>query len=77
MTPARQAAKARFTLAVVGLAAILAPLGAVAAVAATERVVIDWRTGLAISGFDPVAYFTDATASLGRAQLEYTYAGAT
>jgi hypothetical protein len=77
MTPARQAAKSCFPLVVVGLASILAPRGAVAGVATTERVVIDWRTGLAISGFDPVAYFTDATASLGRAKLEYTYAGAT
>ena len=27
--------------------------------AATERVVVDWHTGLAIDGYDPVAFFTD------------------
>jgi len=64
-------------MALVGLALILAPQAADAGVATTERVVIDWRTGLAISGFDPVAYFTDAKAAVGRADLEYTFAGAT
>jgi hypothetical protein len=77
MTPARQAGKARFWLALVAVALILAPRGALAGVATTERVVIDWRTGLAISGFDPVAYFADATAALGRAELEYIHGGAT
>ena len=33
--------------------------------ATTERVVTDRHTGLAISGFDPVAYFTDAVPRLG------------
>ena len=28
--------------------------------ATTERVVVDRHTGLAISGYDPVTYFTDA-----------------
>jgi hypothetical protein len=44
--------------------------------ATTERVVMDRRTGLAIHGFDPVAYFTNAAAALGRADLELTYGGA-
>ena len=35
------------------------PIGA----ATTERVVVDRHTGLAISGFDPVAYFTDGGAA--------------
>jgi hypothetical protein len=34
-------------------------------------VVTDPRTGLAINGFDPVAYFTDAVPQPGRADLEY------
>ena len=55
----------------------LAAPAARAGVATTEWVVTDWRTGLAISGFDPVAYFANGAASQGRAQLEYTYAGAT
>lgn len=47
-----------------------------AGAATTERVVVDWRTGLAIHGFDPVAYFTDARPALGRPELEYAFAGA-
>jgi hypothetical protein len=35
---------------------LVGPIGA----ATTERVVVDRNSGLAISGFDPVAYFTDA-----------------
>ena len=34
--------------------------------ATTERIVTDRHTGLAISGFDPVAYFTDAVPRKGR-----------
>jgi hypothetical protein len=33
--------------------------------ATTERIVADRHTGLAISGFDPVAYFTDAVPRMG------------
>ena len=42
---------------------------------ATERIVTDWHTGLALYGFDPVAYFTDATANIGKPDFEYTYGG--
>jgi hypothetical protein len=48
------------------------PIGA----ATTERVVIDHYSGLAISGFDPVAYFTDATALPGKSEFEQAVAGA-
>jgi hypothetical protein len=44
--------------------------------ATTERVVVDRFTGLAIEGFDPVAYFTDARPLVGRAGLELSQAGA-
>jgi hypothetical protein len=37
----------------------------------TERVVTDPLSGLAISGFDPVAYFADGKPSLGSADFEY------
>lgn len=37
----------------------------------TERVVTDPQTGLAISGFDPVAYFTDGKPAPGSADFEY------
>ena len=40
-----------------------------------ELVVVDRHTGLAISGFDPVAYFID-TPSPGRGEFEATFAGA-
>ena len=43
--------------------------------ATTERIVIDRNTGLAISGFDPVAYFTDAQALPGKSEFEQVVAG--
>jgi hypothetical protein len=44
--------------------------------ATTERLVADRMTGLAISGFDPVAYFTDARPLVGQPGLEAAEAGA-
>jgi len=38
--------------------------------------IVNPDTGLAISGFDPVAYFTDAKPELGRPDLELTADGA-
>jgi hypothetical protein len=43
--------------------------------ALTERVVTDPHTGLAIGGFDPVAYFTDAHAVAGQPRFEHRFAG--
>lgn len=54
------------------LGALLLPVVA----ATTEYVVVDRHTGLAISGFDPVAYFTDSAAMLGHGTFELSYAGA-
>ena len=34
------------------------------------------NTGLAISGFDPVAYFTDGAPTPGKGEFEYRWAGA-
>src|SRR5918994_2100731 len=45
------------------------------AAATTERIVVDRHTGLAIHGFDPVAYFTDAKATIGREELELSLGG--
>ena len=42
--------------------------------ATTERVVVNRYTGLAIDGFDPVAYFVDAAPRQGRAELELRFA---
>ncbi|MEX0753288.1 MAG: YHS domain-containing (seleno)protein [Xanthobacteraceae bacterium] len=42
----------------------------------TERVVVDPHRGLALNGFDPVAYFSDGKAMMGRGEFEYRFAGA-
>jgi hypothetical protein len=41
-----------------------------------EMVVVDRHSGLAISGFDPVAYFTDRSPIAGRGEFEASFAGA-
>ena len=51
-------------------------IGWPARAATTERVVVDRYTGLAIGGFDPVAYFTDAGPLQGLATLELSKDGA-
>jgi hypothetical protein len=43
--------------------------------ATTEQIVADHNTGLAIYGYDPVAYFTDRTPKVGREDLELRHAG--
>jgi hypothetical protein len=45
--------------------------------ATTERIVVDRHTGLAISGFDPVAYFTDAVPRMGVEDYELASSGVT
>lgn len=45
--------------------------------ATTEWVVTNPRTGIAIDGFDPVAYFIEGTAMLGRPDFEFSYRGVT
>jgi hypothetical protein len=58
-----------------GLGALaLSPFAAQAAT--TERVVVNRYTGLAIEGFDPVAYFVDARAAIGLPEFEASQAGA-
>jgi hypothetical protein len=79
MTAARRNRKRRLVPPVVGLmvalAAVLLGARALPAAATTERFVVDRHTGLAIHGFDPVAYFTDAKARIGREELELSFAG--
>lgn len=58
-------------LALTGLGLASAPIGA----GTTERVVADRHTGLAIGGYDPVAYFTERAAQVGRPDLELAVAG--
>ena len=82
MTAARQKRKrlcSVFAVGLAGLAAVLmalpaGPQGAIAAT--TERLVVDWHTGLAIGGYDPVAFFTDGRPLAGSANFEFRYAGA-
>jgi len=45
--------------------------------AAVSPIVTDPQTGIAIGGFDPVAYFTEAAPQLGRADTELTLSGTT
>jgi hypothetical protein len=56
--------------------AALACLPPAAHAATTERVVVNRYTGLAIEGFDPVAYFVDGRASVGLPEFEASAAGA-
>jgi len=78
MTARRQEKKVRH-LRIVRLVALAAPVLAasglavpdpVAWAAATERVVVNRHTGLAIDGVDPVAYFTDAEMTKGVPDIE-------
>ncbi|PIT02952.1 hypothetical protein TSA1_21005 [Bradyrhizobium nitroreducens] len=50
--------------------------GAPAEAATTERVVVNRFTGVAIEGFDPVAYFVDGRAVQGTAEFEANLWGA-
>jgi hypothetical protein len=54
----------------------LALFGVAAEAATTERVVVNRFTGLAIEGFDPVAYFIDARPGIGLEDFEASQAGA-
>ena len=78
MTSARQERKrnraavlAAFTCLALAEAATVPALRA----ATTERIVVDWHTGLAIEGYDPVAFYTDGKAIVGSADIELRYAG--
>ena len=44
--------------------------------ATTETLVVDRHTGLAIGGYDPVAFFTDGKPLPGSADFELQYGGA-
>lgn len=59
------------------LAAVFASIGPdrSAQAATTQRVVVNRYSGLAIEGFDPVAYFTDARAVRGLPDFEAADAG--
>ncbi|MGL3111227.1 YHS domain-containing (seleno)protein [Bradyrhizobium sp. BR 1432] len=50
--------------------------GVPAGAATTERIVVNRFSGVAIEGFDPVAYFVDGAAVRGKAQFEANLWGA-
>src|SRR5262249_4702505 len=80
MTAARHRWKPSFGLAL-GLGLMMLGVAAgfgrgPATAATTERLVVDRHTGLALYGFDPVAYFTDAEPLVGRPEFELSFAGA-
>ena len=76
MTAARQQRKSPLELGqALGLAFGLAVCGGIFAspailAAPSDRIVVDVHSGLAISGFDPVAYFTDGKPKTGRPDME-------
>src|SRR5580704_15319882 len=76
MTTARRKRKRNcaLILVVAGLALAVAAPGSVAAT--TEMIVVDGHTGLAIGGYDPVAFFTDGKPVEGSANFEFRYGGA-
>jgi hypothetical protein len=74
MTAARQQRKTKRAFAF-GLALGIGVFGVIFAVpgilaAPNDRIVVDPGSGLALSGFDPVSYFTDRKPKLGRPNLE-------
>jgi len=78
MTAARQKRK-RFYAGFMAAAGVLLLASAglrLAMAATTERVVVDWHSGLAIGGYDPVAFFTNGRALPGSPDFEFRYAGA-
>jgi hypothetical protein len=76
MTAARQKRKLRAYLAVsVTIAAALSLFAATARASLTARIVVDWHTGLAIDGYDPVAFFTDGAPLPGSSAFELRHAG--
>jgi hypothetical protein len=78
MTAARRQRKNRLRRGLLGAAVVVIGLAAGPAIraATTEQIVVDRNSGLAIIGFDPVAYFIDRAALPGREQFEHAFAGA-
>jgi hypothetical protein len=80
MTPARQKRKQyrawAWLCAIAGVALALSDAAPASIAATTELIVVDWHTGLAIGGYDPVAFFTDGKPMAGSADYELRYGGA-
>jgi hypothetical protein len=72
MTAARQPEKWLPLLILLAVLVGISPKG----LQAEPALVVNAATGLAISGFDPVAYFTDGTPQIGRPEFEANLDGA-
>jgi hypothetical protein len=77
MSAERQKSSYRLTPLYLAFALVVAALSGPARSLPSDTVATDPQTGLAVDGFDPVAYFTGAGASLGRPEFEYRLAGVT
>jgi hypothetical protein len=80
MTTARQKRKHRDCLALcavvaVAIAVSVSLFAGAASAGLTERIVVDWHTGLAIGGYDPVAFFTERKPMPGSAAFELRHDG--
>ena len=76
MTAARRKRK-QYCAWILGAAGLVLAIASQVSVAATtEMIVVDWHTGLAIGGYDPVAFFTDGKPMEGSADFELRYGGA-
>jgi len=62
-------------LAYAGLVFVLTAAPPIAPAAADGRIVTDWHTGLAIDGYDPVAFFTNGKPTEGSPGFELQYGG--
>ena len=78
MTAARQQRKRNCvrSAAIAGVLLVIFTGLPVTLAATTERIVVDWHTGLAIGGYDPVAFFTDGQPRAGSPDFELRYGGA-
>jgi hypothetical protein len=73
----RQGPVRRLLLSVAAAVVVAASVPGEKTDAAATPVIVNWRTGLAIHGFDPVSYFADGKALEGRDDVEYGFEGAT
>jgi hypothetical protein len=76
MTPARRERKQnRGSHAVFAAALALLAMTGPGLAGLTQRVVVNWQSGLAIDGYDPIAFFTDRRPETGSGDFELPYAG--
>ena len=77
MTAARRKRKhSRWFFAAAASVATLFAVPLPARAGLTQQIVVDWHSGLAIGGYDPVAFFTDGRPVAGSGAFELRYGGA-